>query len=382
MVRIEVSPSVIRWACTRSGRSVEDLQQKFPRLTDWERGRVRPTLKQLEALAKATFTPIGLFFLEKPPVDELPVPDFRTMANAEVRRPSPHLLNTIYLCQQRQAWYQEEAQRDRFWQNFVGSLDTSVKAEAAAEQIGRMFRFDMASRIELRDENETILRRFIEGAEERGILVMVSGVVGNNTHQRLDVNEFRGFALSDPIAPLIFINGADAKAAQIFTLAHEIAHLGLGQSGVSNAQAATTRSSHSIERWCNQVAAELLVPSHAISEEFNPRETLIDEIRRLARFFKVSRLVILRRIHDIEGLSRDQFRQTYAEELNRLEKIPDRSGGHYCHSIVARASKRFARALIASALEERTTLTEAMRLLDVKNVSALKKIAHNLGMRF
>lgn len=380
MVRIEVSSSVIRWACARSGRSVEDLQQKFPRLTDWECGRVRPTLKQLETLAKATFTPIGFFFLEKPPVDELPVPDFRTMDNAEVRRPSPHLLNTIYLCQQRQAWYQEEAQRDLFWQNFVGSLDTSVEVEAAAEQLGRIFRFDMASRIELRDENET-LRQFIEGAEEQDILVMVSGVVGNNTHQRLDVNEFRGFALSDPIAPLIFINGADAKAAQIFTLAHEIAHLGLGQSGVSNAQAAA-QSSHSIERWCNQVAAELLVPSHAISEEFNPRAALTDEIRRLARFFKVSRLVILRRIHDIDGLSRDQFSQAYAEELNRLEKIPDRSGGHYYHSVVARASKRFVRALIASALEERTTLTEAMRLLDVKNVSALKKIAHNLGMRF
>ena len=382
MVRIEVNPSVIRWACARSGRSVEDLQKKFPRLMDWERGRVRPTLKQLEALAKATFTPIGFFFFEEPPVDELPVPDFRTMDNAEVRRPSPHLLNTIYLCQQRQAWYQEEAQGERnlFLQNFVGSWDTSVEVEDAAERLGRTFRFDMASRIGLRDENET-LQQFIEGAEEQGVLVMVSGVVGNNTHQRLDVNEFRGFALSDPAAPLIFINGADAKAAQIFTFAHEIAHLGLGQSGISNAQAAT-RSSHSIERWCNQVAAELLAPSHAISEEFAPREVLTEEIRRLARFFKVRRLVILRRIHDIEALSRDQFRQAYAEELKRLENFSNRSGGHYYHSVAARASKRFARALIASALEERTTLTEAVRLLDIKNVSALKKIAHNLKMRF
>ena len=101
MVRIKVNPSVIRWACARSGRSVEDLRKRFPRLMDWERGRVRPTLKQMEALAKATFTPIGFFFFEEPPVDELPVPDFRTMDNAEVRRPSPHLLNTTYLCQQR-----------------------------------------------------------------------------------------------------------------------------------------------------------------------------------------------------------------------------------------------------------------------------------------
>ena len=346
-----------------------------------------PTLKQLEGFAKATYTPIGFLFLKEPPVEELPVTDFRTVRDVEVGRPSPALLDTLHLCQQRQAWYRDEAlSAGEPPKEFSGSLKTTAGIASSAALLRDALGFDIEQRRQLPTWTEA-LRGFIGQAETLGILVMVSGVVGNNTHRGLDPEEFRGFALSDPLAPLVFINGADTKAAQMFTLAHEIAHLWLGQSGVSNTQV-TSRPDHSIERWCNRVAAELLVPSDLLREEFDRSAELGADpanpslTSRLARRFKVSTLVVLRRIHDIGELDWDRFRSAYLEELDRLRQRRAGSGGDYYLNVGARASKRFARALIVSSLEGRTPFTESLRLLDIKKVSALRKIARGLGVEF
>ena len=126
-------------------------------------------------------------------------------------------------------------------------------------------------------------------ADALGVLVMVSGVVGSNSRRTLDPEEFRGFALADSIALLVFINGSDTKSAQMFTLAHELAHLWLGSSGVSDAEALNV-SGQDTERWCNRVAAEVLVPIHLLQADYSERIRLSDEINRLARRFKVSTL--------------------------------------------------------------------------------------------
>ena len=216
MNRVGVEPELLRWARERSGREADYLQRRFPKLEAWERGSALPTLKQLEEFAKTTYAPIGYLFLQEPPVEELPVTDFRTMGDVELHRPSPDLLDTLYLCQQRQDWYRDEARTaGEPSLEFVGSLDTSVEVSFA----GARLRDALGFYVEVRRQAPTwseALRLFIEQAEDLGVLVMVSGIVGSNTHRKLDPQEFRGFVLSDPLAPLVFINGADAKAAQMF----------------------------------------------------------------------------------------------------------------------------------------------------------------------
>lgn len=379
MNRVTVEPALLSWARKRSRR--DDLDRRFPRLAEWERGDAKPTLKQLEAFAKAARAPIGYLFLRDPPQEQLPVDDFRTMGDVDIRRPTPDLLDTLYLCQQRQDWYRTEVLTGGGAPlGYVGSLDTSFDVNRAGALLREALEFDVDQRAKLRTWTEA-LRQFIEQAESLGILVMVSGVVGNNTHRPLDPREFRGFALSDTLAPLVFINGADTKSAQMFTLAHELAHLWLGESGVSNVPALPTPE-HAVERWCNKVAAELLVPHEAISAEFEVKTDLGEEIKRLARRFKVSTLVVLRSLADLGELQRDHFWSAYWAEMDRLSGLSAPSGGNYYLNVETRASRRFARALVASTLEGRTSFTESLRMLDMKKVSSLRRSAQRMGMDF
>jgi Zn-dependent peptidase ImmA (M78 family) len=209
---------------------------------------------------------------------------------------------------------------------------------------------------------------------------MCSGVVMNNNRRGLDPDEFRGFAMTDELAPLVFVNGADTKAAQMFTLAHELAHIWLGQSAVSDAQASWIPDNE-VEGWCNRVAAELLVPIAVLSNEYQKGAELRVEIDRLARRYKVSTLVILRRIHDAGGLTKKRLWLTYRDELERLRAMPRGSGGNSYLPVGARSSKRFARALVVSTLEGRSSFTEAFRLLGIKRMATFRDLGHSLELR-
>jgi Zn-dependent peptidase ImmA (M78 family) len=322
---------------------------------------------------------VGFFFLPEPPTDSLPIPDFRTMANQALVRPSPNLLDTIYLCQQRQAWYQDYAQVRRLGPvDFVSTSAVNDPIVEVAQRMRERLGFDIEARRRFSTWEEA-LRSFIALADQAGVMVMCSGVVGNNTHRTLDPQEFRGFALADSLAPLVFVNGADTKSAQMFTLAHELAHLWLGQSALSNTDVAV-QDAAGIERWCNQVAAELLMPMTAVRAELVEGEPLEIARQKLARRFKVSTLVVLRRLWDANVLSDAQFWAAYRQEVNRLASLQrPGGGGNFYLSQAARVSKRFARALVESTLEGQTLYRDAMKMLGVSKVGTFNELGRTLG---
>lgn len=379
MTRVPVKPELIQWACERAGLDFHALADRFPKLSEWLSEVSQPTLKQLEDFARATHAPVGFFFLPAPPVEQVPIPDFRTIRNEVIDRPSPNLLDTIYICQQRQDWYRDYARvtgEQPF--PFVGSAKRAGDVVTTAADMRDALAFDLEERRQIPTWIDA-LHRFIEQADNLGILVMVNGVVGSNNHRKLDPDEFRGFALSDPLAPLVFINGADTKAAQMFTLAHELAHLWLGESALSDVEPRSTPANE-VEEWCNRVAAELLVPLAVLREEYDPSPPLRDELDRHARRFKVSTLVILRRIHDAGSLTRDKFWAEYEAELARLLAIPSTSGGDFYLTTAARVGKRFARAIVVDTLEGRTLFRDACRMLGFSKLNTFHELGQSLGV--
>jgi Zn-dependent peptidase ImmA (M78 family) len=381
VVRVEIKPEMIRWACDRAGLDAASLaeRQSLRKLPDWIKGTASPTFKQLESLARATHTPFGNFFLPAPPREYLPIPDLRTIDNEYIDHPSPDLLDTIYICEQRQEWYSDFS-RSMGGKPlpFVGSVNLESDVAQVAQTIRQALGFDIEERRRLSTWTDA-LRRFIDQTDSFGVMVMVSGVVGSNNRRKLDPREFRGFALADSLAPLVFINGSDTKAAQMFTLAHELAHIWLGETALSDVGPVTSPS-HKVEIWCNQVAAEILVPLDVFREAYDSKNSLRHEMDRLARRFKVSTLVILRRLHDAEKLTRDELWNAFDEENSSLQAMLKGSGGDFYRTLPARVSKRFARALVISTLEGQTLHRDAFRLLGFRKLATFHELGRKLGV--
>jgi len=326
VTRVPVNRELLQWACERSGIDHEDLVAKFKKLPEWESGETQPTLKQMEKFARTVHVPVGYLFLSQPPEEPVPIPDFRTLAGQAVARPSPSLLDTIYTCQERQIWYRDFVRVTRQPElAFVGSATVETPPETVAADMRETLGFDVAARRDVPTWTDA-LRKFIRQAEEAGVLIMVNGVVVSNNRRRLNPDEFRGFALSDPLAPLIFVNGADTKAAQMFTLAHELAHLWLGATALSNLGAKPEQGFRREEVWCNAVAAELLVPLAALRADLQEDEPLPDAWSRLAHTFKVSTLVILRRLLDADWIDRAHFDIAWNTEINHLRHLAQQDG--------------------------------------------------------
>lgn len=382
-MRVQIRPELLRWARERAGIAAAALlRDKFPKLEAWEAGETQPTLKQLERFARTVHVPVGYLFLPTPPDERLPIPDFRTVGSTGIRRPSPNLLDMLYVCQERQAWYREYAQTTRQPAlAFVGSASLTSPPDVVAADMRRRLSFDVAARAACGTWEEA-LRHFIRHADRLGVLVRISGVVLSNTRRRLEPDEFRGFALADSSAPLVFVNGSDTKAAQMFTLAHELAHLWLGSSAVSNASAMPDGRFRPEEVWCNAVAAEFLVPLADLQEQLKPAELLDVSVRRLTRRFKVSSLVVLRRLLDAGRLSRGEFDIAWQAERERLRAlVADREpGGDFYLTAMVRLSRRFTRALVESAMEGHTLYRDAYRMLGVKKTETFHSLAQEVGL--
>ncbi|MFQ3614271.1 MAG: XRE family transcriptional regulator [Cyanobacteriota bacterium] len=371
--QITLQPQVLRWARERAGLDPETLARKVKvtpeTVLEWEQsGEIG--LKQVDKLAQSAHIPLGFLYLPEPIQDELSIPDFRTVNDQSVPSPSPDLIETVQLMQRRQDWLREEMiEQGQEKCSLAGSIKLGTPPEQAAaglrESLG--LESDWAESRSSWTDALAYLRDVIEAA---GVVVVFNGVVGNNTHRKLDPSEFRGFALADSYAPLIFVNGADAKAAQLFTLVHELAHICIQESGVSNLDALQPLS-HDVELSCNAIAAEFLVPAHKLQELWSDRPVSEDPYQWLARRFRVSSIVAARRALDLGLITKDDFFQFYQswQENEKSNMLNRPSGGSFWNNQNVRIGNLFGTAVIRAVREGRLTYREAYSLTNLKSKS-------------
>ena len=383
MTEAMVTPTLLRWARQRQGMELSSiasrLKVKPEAVAAWESGERRPTFRQAQNFAQALYVPFGYLYLSEPPVEELPIADFRTMPGQTPPNPSPDLLDLLNDTLGKQQWYRDYRQSEGIEElPFVGHFTNADSEESVAADIRDVIDVDGAR--QQTSNWEDFMRALIRNAENSGVMVMRSGIVGSNTRRTLDVKEFRGFSISDHIAPLIFINGRDFKGAQLFTLAHEMAHVWVGEGGISNPDYGlqSEYQDSDTELFCNRVAAETLVPSDDFQSRWSSG-ALSNNIKKLSRHYRVSSMVILRQAHDHNLVADLEYRETYSQlaaQANQSLPVGETSGNFY-HTLTARNGTAFTKAVIASAAEGALMSGEAADMLGVK-IKTLPKIADRL----
>ena len=358
-----VNPKLLRWARERAGLTLDGLSDRLhlptERVTSWEAGEAHPTMGQAQKLASLTQTPFGYLYLNEPPSEPMPIPDLRTVGSGTPMEVSSNLRDVVREVMQKVFWYTEYLQdigaRERL--SFVGSFDLTASVPEVAASIERQIPRPQAA-----NGPDEFLRILAARAESVGVLVMRSGVVGNNTHRPLNVNEFRGFALADPFAPAVFVNSADAPAARVFTLAHELAHIWIGSTGISDTTPSATRAS---EVFCNAVAGEYLVPEVAFRECWRTDLPFSANLQRATAAFHVSRVVVARRALAFKFASSAEYHSVYAGALSEYEE-KDSGGGDFYRTARVRNGDRMSKAVVQQARSGRMLLRDAGRLLGVQ----------------
>jgi len=345
----------------------EKCKQKFPNFQKWISDEDYPTYNQLVNLSKIFNIPFGYFFLEKLPKYDLPMPHYRTIKENDFT-PSDELLDTIKFAQKIQEWAKDiliEWGQESI--GFFGKYKNNYNVESVVEELKKIFDVEKGW-ANFQKSWTDAFKYLVNKSEKKGIIVLINGVVGNNTHRKLNVEEFRGFVLYDEIAPVVFINNNDALSAKIFTLIHEVVHILIGQSAsfdLRNLQSADDE----IEKFCDKCTAEFLVPEKEIQKVYKNNK----DYEYLARQFKVSQIVIARRLLDLNLIDKKSFFEFLQNTQQREYKKIIGQGGNFYGTAKTRLSPRFLR-ILKSAIESNTiSYRDALLVtnLNIKTFSTL-----------
>ncbi|MBQ9639128.1 MAG: ImmA/IrrE family metallo-endopeptidase [Bacteroidales bacterium] len=361
-----ILPNIIEWAITRAGYDYQDYIDKHDNVRKWACGEKQPTLKQIETFAHTLHVPLGYLFLDTPPVEEMPIPMFRrSKANLNIE-----VFDMVNIISDRQQWLRQYLVEEGAEElQFVGKHRTDNNAGEICATMRQVLSLpiDWATKLQTTEE---ALNKLASVMEEHGVMVNFNSIVGNSTHRTIAVEDCRGFALVDKYAPFIFVNSKDAKSAQLFTLAHEFAHILVGYSaGIGDID---IEDSPVTERLCDTVAAEFLMPKSLFEILWVNNHGDFEYISRKA---KVSKYVVARCAKDYGYISE----QAYLQNYNRWQQEPNPpkkgTGGDFYINTIRRTGRTFLLYVNSALGSNRILHTEAYRLAGLKGDTYRKVFA-------
>ncbi len=380
-VNVNIRPEIISWALSQTQE--EKLGDKLMNnIAKWLDGTKTPTFNQIEDFSKKANIPLGYFFLQTPPIEEIDLLEYRTVDSMQLANPSRNLIDTIHEMEDIQEWmkaYRQDLGFDKL--SVVGCMKGIEEINSIVDRIRKDLELDDAWYERCKDSREAFnyIRRQLE---ECGVIVMMSSIVGKNTHRALDVDEFRAFAIVDDWAPLIFINTADSGGAKLFSILHEVAHIWLGRSDLFNDRRSRVSGVSKAEVVCNAVAGELIVPGNVFLTKWDICDTdIFEKITELAKYFRCGEIVIARKAIDCKKIGQDiydQVVQTAIENYKQMKENKKTDGGSYYNTMSSRLDGCLVRALCESINMGRTTYTEAYRLTNTSR-KTFSEVAQRLG---
>lgn len=314
-----VTPNVLKWARESARMSLESAAAKISvskeRLKEWEEGLSQPTIRQAQTLAKSYKRPFALFFLPEIPTDFQPLQDFRSKNAKMLSTASIFIIREI---QQKQAWISEtNKENDEAKIPFVGKFSIKDNPVIVAEDILKTLGIDPSNY-----ESSNPIKEWIDKAEAKGIFISRTSFI--HSRLKLDSEELQGFAIADPYAPFVFINSEDWEAPQLFTLAHEIAHVWIAETGISNEIELDLKSKerlHPVEIFCNEVAANALMPSQQIRNFDSTNFSSAKEVFKLSKNFGVSSFAFLVRTLKLNLISLDIYKKLRSDAENEYREF-------------------------------------------------------------
>ncbi|MDE0681302.1 MAG: XRE family transcriptional regulator [Candidatus Poribacteria bacterium] len=380
-VKALITPEVLKWARERRIRleidhAAKKLKIEPECLEAWENGTEQPTIAQLKKIAKLYRTHISIFYLQKPPTDFQPLTDYRVLPEQfAIDTEQVYRLNANII----EAYERREVLIELYelLEEVPPEVTLDIDRHESPVQIAEKIReFLELNRSQLREANDpyAALKFWKQTVETKGILVCQTSV---NTHLSVELATARGFCIAQRPFPVIVVNPKDSPYGRIFTLIHELVHIALGESVIQNTgfEAANSPNLDPIEVFCNQVAAEVLVPKNELLKKIN-LETLQEDLTGTSKFFHVSPEVIMRRLLTLEIISRRNYQTYRSQQLAKYRDAPRRSGGAvpYPNRLLNTSGEHFARTAFTAYYEQKITRAELASVLSNSDTKHLAKI--------